>query len=76
MASILLSCGALVSNKIKKEHTIRKEHKRDYEKNFEEMKAENARLHAERQKLQQLWQGDNIKTIPQIQPPRYDGVVG
>jgi hypothetical protein len=76
MASLLLGAGALLSDKIRKERKIISEHKAEYR--FEEMQKENARLHHERQTLQQLPSKNNTSESNEqnVQPPDYDCVMG
>jgi hypothetical protein len=71
MGSIFIGAAALLSDKIKKEQQLRKEYARD----FEDMKRENARLHAERQKLRQGVHVVNDSSYPDGQPPSYDWTV-
>jgi hypothetical protein len=70
MASILIGAGALLSDKLRREKKLREEYARD----FEAMKRENARLHAERQKMRQVQSG-NGSSYPDAQPPTYDGTL-
>jgi hypothetical protein len=73
MASIFVGAAALVSDKSRKEKELRNAYARE----FEEMKRENARLHAERQKLRQTQRVNvgNDSGYPDVQPPSYEGVV-
>jgi len=63
MASLLLGCGALLSEKIRKRHRLKKENEREYAERFEEMKAENIRRENQRQ-LHRASQNDDVRPAP------------
>jgi hypothetical protein len=51
MASLLLACAAICSDRVSKRRKARREGKKDYEEHFETLKAENMRRESWRQSL-------------------------
>jgi len=75
MASLLLGCGALLSERLSKKRSARRESKREYDKNFENLKAENMRRESWIQRndtaRSNLYDTANVQSE---EPPSYDDV--
>ncbi|QDS77842.1 hypothetical protein FKW77_006572 [Venturia effusa] len=71
MASLLLACAAMCSERIAKRRKARREEKKDYDDQFEALKAENLRRESWRQSY--LAQTSDT-TIPAHAPPSYEDI--
>jgi len=78
MASLFLGCGALLSDRLSKKRSARRESKREYDENFENLKAENMRRESWIQRkntspptLNGMY---NTAYVPSDRPPSYDDI--
>lgn len=71
MASLLLSCAAFCSDRVAKRQKARREAKKEYDDDFENLKARNLRRESWRQSY--LVQAPD-DTMPTEAPPSYDDI--
>jgi hypothetical protein len=82
MASLLLGCAAVCSDRMSKRRKAKRESKKDYDAHFEDLKAENLRRESWRQSqssnhntaMAQVPSGIYDNTVPGDAPPNYDDV--
>lgn len=72
MASLLLACAGFCSERVSKRQKQRRESKKEYDNQFEALKAENLRRESWRQSYLALQTPD--ATAPTQAPPSYDDI--